>query len=91
MPAEDGIAPRLIIQLFDKDEYDKDDFLGRLSIELREFSDTMPILNESYWRALKLLDTDVIAGHLLVRITSTLIPSARTLPLPVLRCIIVLS
>ena len=61
---EAGLAPELILQLFDHDMLTSDDFMGRCALSLRGVGPEMPTSPE--WRPLQLLDRPELAGHLLV-------------------------
>ena len=59
-----GLAPELILQLFDHDRLNPDDFMGRCSLSLTHATAAMP--DSPGWVPLRLLDTNAPAGQLLV-------------------------
>ena len=59
-----GLAPELVLQLFDHDALSSDEFMGRCTLSLRGVGPQLPVSPE--WKPLRVLDSSESAGELLV-------------------------
>jgi hypothetical protein len=60
-----GLAPMMILQIFDWDEWSKHDFLGRFSVQLSQVSSNL-MPRKPKWYNVQLYDTDLNAGQVLM-------------------------
>ena len=64
-PITHCVWPKLTLHLFDKDEWGKDDFLGRVSVRLGDIKQSMYSSTVPRWEKVKRADTDSTCGELL--------------------------
>lgn len=61
---DSGLAPEIVLQIFDHDALSADDFIARCALSLRGVGPQMPASPE--WRPLRVLDSSEFVGELLV-------------------------